>query len=156
MIGHKMADGAQVHGAHGSGAEASTPAEPVRATRKPDAEPAPYRERFGLSRRTLSATGVAMTTVTASANKAAAQFSDLNHGANDPLPVDAVQTDALLFPGFRQRFVKTEGVDVNGRMASGATINVLAGGKGGPPLLLIHGHPETHIAWHKVTAKLAE
>ena len=155
MIRHEAADDAQIHGAHGSGAEASTWAEPVRATRTPDAEPASYRERVGLSRRALFATGAAMTTVAASANQAAAQFSDLNHGANDPLPVDAVQTDALLFPGFRQSFIKTEGVDVNGRMASAATINVLVGGKG-PPLLLIHGHPETHVAWHKVAAKLAE
>ena len=108
----------------------------------------------GLSRRALFTTGVAMTTVAASVQKVAAQ-SEMNHGANDPLPIGAVQTTALLFPGFRQNFIKTQGVEVNGEMASGATINVLVGGKG-PPLLLVHGHPETHVAWHKVAAKLAE
>lgn len=54
-------------------------------------------------------------------------------------------TDAALFPGFRQSFIQT----------SGATINTLVGG-GGPPLLLIHGHPETHITWHKVATQLAK
>ena len=79
----------------------------------------------------------------------------MSHDANDRLPEEAMQTDALLFPGFRQRFIRTEGVDVNGRMASGATINVLVGGAG-PPLLLMHGHPETHVCWHKVAGRLAE
>ena len=54
-------------------------------------------------------------------------------------------TDAALLPGFTQRFVRT----------SGPTINTLVGGQG-PPLLLLHGHPETHLAWHKVAGKLAE
>jgi haloacetate dehalogenase len=49
----------------------------------------------------------------------------------------------FLFPQFRQRFIKTRG----------ATINTLVGGSG-PPLLLLHGHPETHVAWHKVAPQL--
>ena len=44
---------------------------------------------------------------------------------------------------------------IDGMQAPGATINTLVGGKG-PPLLLLHGHPETHVTWHKVAAKLAE
>ena len=52
--------------------------------------------------------------------------------------------DSRLFPGFRRRSVNT----------SGAVINTLVGGDG-PPLLLLHGHPETHVAWHKVGPKLA-
>jgi haloacetate dehalogenase len=57
----------------------------------------------------------------------------------------AVLANHRFFPGFRQSFVKT----------SGAVINTLVGGNG-PPLLLLHGHPETHVAWHKIAERLAE
>jgi haloacetate dehalogenase len=49
-----------------------------------------------------------------------------------------------LFPGFRRRRIRT----------SGATINLVTAG-GGPPLLLLHGYPETHAMWHKVAPELA-
>jgi haloacetate dehalogenase len=49
-----------------------------------------------------------------------------------------------LFPGFETRRIQT----------SGATINVLRGGSG-PPLLLIHGYPQTHVEWHKIAGRLA-
>jgi haloacetate dehalogenase len=49
-----------------------------------------------------------------------------------------------LFPGFRNRKVRT----------SGATINVTFGGNGSP-VLLLHGYPETHAMWHKVAPELA-
>jgi len=49
-----------------------------------------------------------------------------------------------LFPGFRRRRIRT----------SGATINLVAKGDG-PPLLLLHGYPETHAMWHKVAPDLA-
>lgn len=32
---------------------------------------------------------------------------------------------------------------------SDATINVRYGGSG-PPLMLLHGHPRTHVTWSKV------
>ena len=38
---------------------------------------------------------------------------------------------------------------------SGARIVTLHGGKG-PPLLLIHGNPFTHLSWHKFAPRLAE
>ncbi|UQR67040.1 alpha/beta hydrolase [Bradyrhizobium sp. C-145] len=56
-------------------------------------------------------------------------------------------TSALqkLLPGFRQKRLKT----------SGAEINALVKGEG-PPLLLLHGHPQTLACWHKIAPKLAE
>jgi haloacetate dehalogenase len=49
-----------------------------------------------------------------------------------------------LFPGFRQKRVRT----------SGATINLVIGGSGSP-VLLLHGYPQTHAMWHKVAPQLA-
>ncbi len=51
---------------------------------------------------------------------------------------------AGLFPGFRQRRIRT----------SGATINLVHAGDG-PPVLMLHGYPETHVMWHKVAPELA-
>lgn len=45
---------------------------------------------------------------------------------------------------------KTEKVAVNG-----ININYRIGGDG-PALLLLHGHPQTHVIWHKVADKLAQ
>lgn len=36
-----------------------------------------------------------------------------------------------------------------------ATIHVQYGGSG-PPLLLLHGHPQTHVTWHKIAPRLAQ
>jgi len=52
---------------------------------------------------------------------------------------------AKLLPGFVHTEVRT----------SGATIPVFHKGDG-PPLVLLHGYPETHVTWHKVAPRLAE
>jgi haloacetate dehalogenase len=48
-------------------------------------------------------------------------------------------------PGFTRRQITT----------SGATINLATGGSG-PPLLLLHGYPQTHAMWRKVAPRLAQ
>lgn len=50
-----------------------------------------------------------------------------------------------LMPGFRWQ-------DVD---AGGVRIRAAVGGAG-PPLLLLHGHPQTHLTWHKVAPDLAK
>jgi haloacetate dehalogenase len=39
--------------------------------------------------------------------------------------------------------------------AGGTTIHTVHGGSG-PPLLLLHGYPQTHVIWHKIAPTLAE
>ncbi|MES2452076.1 MAG: alpha/beta hydrolase [Pseudomonadota bacterium] len=50
-----------------------------------------------------------------------------------------------LMPGFRWQDIDVEGVRI--RAAIGGS---------GPALLLLHGHPQTHLTWHKVAPTLAE
>ncbi|WP_445619488.1 alpha/beta fold hydrolase [Kushneria sp. Sum13] len=45
---------------------------------------------------------------------------------------------------------ETFDLDVNG-----VTLHGCAGGNG-PPLLLLHGHPQTHVIWHRVAPKLKD
>ena len=50
-----------------------------------------------------------------------------------------------MFPGFETRDIET----------SGARIRVRTGGAG-PPLLLLHGYPQTSAMWRHVAPALAE
>jgi haloacetate dehalogenase len=50
-----------------------------------------------------------------------------------------------MFPGFREMRIRT----------SGTEIYLKTGGEG-PPLLLLHGYPQTHVMWAKLAPKLAE
>src|SRR4051812_12115581 len=58
---------------------------------------------------------------------------------------DANPLDASLLPGFKVHKVKT----------TGATLHTIVGGSG-PPLLLIHGAPLTHLSWYRVAPELAK
>lgn len=49
-----------------------------------------------------------------------------------------------MFTGFEQSMAEV----------NGTRINYLRGGDG-PALLLLHGHPQTHVIWHKVVQRLA-
>lgn len=50
-----------------------------------------------------------------------------------------------LMPGFRWYDADVDGIAI--RYAIGGA---------GPPLLLLHGHPQTHLTWHRVAPALAE
>ena len=50
-----------------------------------------------------------------------------------------------LFPAFEPHLVAVNGVHIQARI-----------GGAGPPLLLLHGHPQTHAIWHRVAPRLAQ
>jgi haloacetate dehalogenase len=52
---------------------------------------------------------------------------------------------ADLFPGFSRIELAVNGTTIRG-----------AWGGTGPPVLLLHGYPQTHVAWHRVASMLAE
>lgn len=51
----------------------------------------------------------------------------------------------MLFEGFETRRIAGAGAEIFCRI-----------GGSGPPLLLLHGYPQTHAMWHKVAPRLAE
>ncbi len=50
-----------------------------------------------------------------------------------------------MFEGFEIRRIETSRAEINLRL-----------GGSGPPLLLLHGYPQTHVMWHRVAPYLAE
>lgn len=50
-----------------------------------------------------------------------------------------------MFEGFAKFRVNANGIEING----------VKGGEG-PPVLLLHGYPQTHVMWHKIAPRLAE
>jgi haloacetate dehalogenase len=66
----------------------------------------------------------------------------------DPDPPAAAapgSTGKSLLDGFAQRTVERDGVSLRMRAAGQ-----------GPALLLLHGHPQTHVMWHRVAPTLAQ
>ena len=49
-----------------------------------------------------------------------------------------------MFEGFEERRVEGDGVPIH-----------LRTGGSGPPVLLLHGYPQTHLIWHEVAPRLA-
>jgi haloacetate dehalogenase len=116
----------------------------------------------GINRRTIAMAGVATLLATLAAPAEAQELPPTpdNLEREFPSPRQAPSIDAKLpelptpqpasvserlFPGFRAEDVQT----------SGATIHVLSKGSG-TPLLLLHGHPETHVTWQKVAPALTD
>ena len=65
-------------------------------------------------------------------------------GAGRALEAQTVSDTTRFFPGFKSFKVKTSGAEINGVM-----------GGSGPPLLLLHGAPQSHVSWRLVAPKLA-
>ena len=55
-----------------------------------------------------------------------------------------MSADEVLFPGFRRERIRTRETE----------IHTVVGGEG-PPVLLLHGYPQTHACWHRIAPALA-
>ena len=53
--------------------------------------------------------------------------------------------DNVMFDGFSRVVIDIQEI----------AINVVYGGNG-PPILLLHGYPQTHVMWHKLASALAD
>src|SRR3954466_6578958 len=106
-----------------------------------------YKMEEGFSRRGLVqmiAAGAAPSTLTTAAEAQAVSEAASADYSRDPTRWGSAAV-AALFPGFKHVDMRTKG----------AVIRVRHGGSG-PPLLLLHGYPHSHVLWHAVAAKLAQ
>ena len=58
--------------------------------------------------------------------------------------MSAVPGHPELLPGFRWEDIDVDGIRIRAAI-----------GGAGPPLLLLHGHPQTHLTWHRIAPDLA-
>jgi haloacetate dehalogenase len=65
--------------------------------------------------------------------------------ARAQVPANGAELDTLHFPGFRAQRLEVNGVG----------IHTLVGGEG-PPVLLLHGAPQSHLSWAEVAVTLAQ
>ena len=68
-----------------------------------------------------------------------------SHHASGQVPTNGATLDATHFPGFRTQWTEVNGVG----------IHTLVGGEG-PPVLLLHGAPQSHLSWAQVAVSLAQ
>jgi len=106
--------------------------------RQPCSASIPGSQDVPTNRRDVLRAGLALTT-------GAMLGSSRKARAADAGAADAGPADARLLPGFKVDKVKT----------SGALLHTVVGGKG-PPLLLLHGAPLTHLSWYRVAPELAQ
>ena len=95
----------------------------------------PENARRDLLKKAATLSIGALASASVSNSSAGSAFSQADHNV----------AASEFFPGFEQRKTKT----------SGATINFVTAGSG-PPLLLLHGYPQTHIEWRTVAPQLAK
>jgi len=86
-----------------------------------------------------AAAGFGTQLVSASGDSLAQTATTASPSATLPLP-----PDSGLFRGFEAKWVRTNGADI-----------FLRHGGTGPPLLLLHGNPQTLACWHKMAEPLA-
>ena len=72
-------------------------------------------------------------------------YGGLAMNNSSDLAQTVTNSSVSFFPGFQRRTIET----------SGTTINAVVGGDG-PPVLLLHGYPQTHVEWRKIAPELAK
>jgi haloacetate dehalogenase len=93
-----------------------------------------------VDRRHFMATAAAGVGTLVSGSVLAQTAAKTSPSATPPLP-----PDSGLFKGFEAKWVRTNGADI-----------FLRHGGTGPPLLLLHGNPQTLTCWHKIAEPLAQ
>ena len=122
----------------------STPARPAKAT-----SCAPSADACSTSRRAAGRVGEAQRAAYEAvgqdrlAGRLLPQRHRLaRHRPGAPHGAESMSALPDLFPGFEARRVDT----------AGGSIFLRTGGSG-PPLLLLHGYPQTHVCWHKMARR---
>jgi haloacetate dehalogenase len=108
------------------------------------------RSQGGINRRMMvQAMAAGAVTASTSSSASAQQTSFMAEAAPEDYARDPTRWGsaevAALFPGFQHVDLRTKG----------AVLRLRHGGSG-PPLLLLHGYPNTHVLWYAVAAKLAQ
>ncbi len=98
-----------------------------------------------MNRREALKQAAALATAAVASPSAGVAHTRESSQAPAPPPAAAPGSTLRFFPGFQSARIKT----------TGAEINVVHGGSG-PPILLLHGAPQSHISWRLVAPELAK